>query len=111
MLGVLLARCWDLSALCECVCVWLTLALSRAELAGKSPALARHLAAATLGLGGVESFGNGAFSCLEFGEAETLSGICRERGKVLVNPKFFCSAVINSATDFSLLFHIIEADR
>lgn len=49
--------------------------LSWAQLTGKSPALSRHLAAAALSLGGVEGFGDGAFSCVEFGETETLSGI------------------------------------
>lgn len=52
-----------------------SLALSWAQLTGKSPALSRHLAAAALGLSGVQSFGDGAFACLKFGETEAFSGI------------------------------------
>lgn len=52
-----------------------TIALSWAQLTGKPPALSRHLAAAALGLGGVEGFGDGALSCVEFGETEAFSGI------------------------------------
>ncbi len=58
-----------------------TLSLPWAQLTGESPALARHLAAAALGLCGVESFGDGAFSCVEFGETEALSGICNKKKK------------------------------
>lgn len=58
-----------------------TVRLSWAQLTGKSPALAGHHAAAALGLGGVQSFGDGTFSCLEFGETEALPGICREKKK------------------------------
>lgn len=56
-----------------------TICLSRAQLTGKSPAFSRHLAAAALGLGGVEGFGHGAFACFKFGETEALSGICHKR--------------------------------
>lgn len=52
-----------------------SLSPSWAQLTGKSPALSRHLAAAALGLGGVQSFGDRTFSCLEFGETEAFSRI------------------------------------
>jgi len=61
------------------VCVLHTLTLPRAQLTGKSPALSRHLAAAALGLGVVQRFGDGALSCFKFGETEALSGICRQK--------------------------------
>lgn len=52
-----------------------SLSLSWAQLTGKPPALTRHLTAAALCLGGVESLWHRAFPCFEFGETETLSGI------------------------------------
>ena len=58
-----------------------TIALSRAQLTGKSPALSGHLAATTLGLGGVEGFGYRALACVEFGETEALSCICQKKNK------------------------------
>lgn len=58
-------------------CVCLTLALAWAQLAGVSPALAWHLAAAALGLSGVEGFGHRTLARLKAGEAEALSSICR----------------------------------
>lgn len=67
---------------------------SWAQLTGKSPALARHLAAAALGLGGVRSFGDGAFTCLEFGETEALSGICDKKTKGSVNLLFDCRRTV-----------------
>lgn len=51
------------------------LALAWAQLAGVSPALAWHLAAAALGLSGVEGFGHRTLARLKAGEAEALSSI------------------------------------
>lgn len=61
-------------------CVCLTLALAWAQLAGVSPALAWHLAAAALGLGGVEGLGHRTLAGLEAGETEALSGVCHTEG-------------------------------
>ena len=67
---------------CVCVCVCerarLTLGLAGTQLAGQAPAFARHLAAAALGLGGVEGLGHGALPRLELSEAEALPGVCSE---------------------------------
>lgn len=61
-----------------CASLLLTFALSWAQLTGKPPTLSRHLAAAALGLGGVQSFRDGAFPSLEFGETEALPRVCQE---------------------------------
>lgn len=53
-------------------CIKASLILAGAEFTGVTPAFSRHLAAAALCLGGVQSFGYGAFSSLESCEAETL---------------------------------------
>lgn len=62
-----------------------TISFSWAQFTGETPALSGHLAAATLGLGGVEGFGDGAFSRLELGETEALSGVCQEKHNLPVN--------------------------
>lgn len=56
-----------------------TICFPWAQLTGETPALSRHLTAAALSLGGVEGFGDGAFTRIEFGETEALSGICQEK--------------------------------
>ena len=63
-----------------CWRAWLTLGLAGAQLAGQPPALAGHLAAAALGLGGVEGLGHGTLPRLELSEAEALPGVCSDRG-------------------------------
>lgn len=61
------------------VSVLQTISFSWAQLTGKSPALSGHLAAATLGLGGVECFRDCAFSCFEVGETEAFSGVYNKK--------------------------------
>ncbi len=52
-----------------------TLGLARAQFAGVAPSLAWQQAAAALGFGGVERFGDGAFARFETREAKALAHI------------------------------------
>lgn len=70
----------------------LTAALLRTQLTGVVPALARLLAAAAPGLGGVESFGHRALPGLKVCEAETLPRVCG-----VTPPKGNIRKVISSA--------------
>lgn len=59
----------------ESSAVTLTFIVFGAQLTRVPPALAWHLAAAALRLGGVEGFGHRTLAVFKVGEAETLAGI------------------------------------
>jgi len=58
-----------------------TVSLLWAQLAGVSPALSWHLAAAAPSLGGVEGLGDRALAVVKASEAEALARICSRMGK------------------------------